>query len=383
MLDAPAKREYQRRLHELNESLEDQRERGNHERADQIENEIDFLNREIERAVGIGRRDRRAGSNAERARLNVTRAIKTALEKISDQDGELGNFLDRFIRTGSFCCYVPNPESSVIWEFSAETVKAAPEIQGDAPSRRDRGRNFLRAFTAGVAFAGRNAERAMLTRDLDQAQGGSGKIVLIGGGAGVGKTRLAVEIADDASRRGMLTLVGGCYDREEPVPFIPFVEILEAALGQTQNLAAFREALGSDASEIARLLPQLRRAFPDISAPAELPPEQSRQMLFTAVTELVTRVARTTPCLFLLDDLQWADKGSLLLLNHLAQSISTMPVMVVGTFRDFDLDPAGPLNRTLDEDSRSKALRLGSGPYMGTIDGRTTQPSVHFVSAPA
>ena len=356
MLDAQAKREYQRRLHELNESLEDQRERGNHERADQIESEIEFLTRTIVRARGIGGRQRRTGSNAERARLSVTSAIKTALEKISDQDGELGTFLDRFIRTGAFCRYVPAPETPVIWEFSGESARAAPEIQKDGPSRPDRGRSFLRAFTAGTAFAGRNAERAMLTRALDQAEGGSGKIVLIGGGAGVGKTRLAAEIADDATRRGMLTVVGGCYDREEPVPLVPFVEILEAALAQTQNLAAFRETLGSDASEIARLLPQLRRAFPDISAPAELPPEQSRQMLFTAVTELVTRVAHSTPCLFLLDDLQWADKDSLLLLSHLVKFIPTMAVMVVGTFRDFDLDPAGPLHRTLDELIRGHLL---------------------------
>ena len=349
MLDAQGKLDYQRRLHELTQSLEDQRERGNHERVDQIESEIEFLTHAIVRARGIGGRQRRTGSNAERARLSVTSAIKTALEKISDQDRELGTFLDRFIRTGSFCRYVPPPETPVIWEFSAESVTTVPEIQKDGPRRPDRGRNFLRAFTAGTAFAGRNAESAMLMRALDQAERGSGKIVLIGGSAGVGKTRLAAEIADDATRRGMLTFVGGCYDREESVPLIPFVEILEAAFAQTRNLAAFRETLGSDASEIARLLPQLRRAFPDITAPVELPPEQSQQKLFSAVTELVTRVARSTPCLFLLDDLQWADKGSLLLLIHLAQFIPTMPVMVVGTFRDFDLDPAGPLNQTLDE----------------------------------
>src|SRR5262249_1669517 len=83
MLDAQAKSEYQCRLDELNELLEDQRERGSQERAEQIESEIDILKREIGRALGIAGRARRAGSNAERARLNVTRAIKTALEKIS------------------------------------------------------------------------------------------------------------------------------------------------------------------------------------------------------------------------------------------------------------------------------------------------------------
>ena len=118
MLDTQAKREYQHRLHELNEMLEDQRERGNHERADQIEGQIEFLTRTIVRARGIGGRQRRTGSNAERARLSVTSAIKTAFEKISEQDKELWNFLDRSIRTGSFCCYVPDPELPVTWQFS-------------------------------------------------------------------------------------------------------------------------------------------------------------------------------------------------------------------------------------------------------------------------
>jgi len=83
MLDSKAKQDYRRKLLELRENLEDVRERGDVERAEEIESEIEFLAREISRAVGLGGRDRRAGSAAERARLNVTRAIKAALQKIS------------------------------------------------------------------------------------------------------------------------------------------------------------------------------------------------------------------------------------------------------------------------------------------------------------
>jgi len=150
----------------------------------------------------------------------------------------------------------------------------------------------------------------------------------------------------------MLTFVGGCYDRNEPVPFIPFVEILEAALAQTRDLAVFREMLGADAPEIARLVPQLRRSFTDIPAPIELPPEQARRFLFNAVTELVARVSHNTPTLLLIDDLQWADDGTLLLLNHLAPFIPTLPIMVVATLRDFERDPSGLRNRTLDDLNR-------------------------------
>jgi class 3 adenylate cyclase len=120
MLDAEAKREYKRRLDELSEMLEDQRERGNHERADEIEGEIEDLRREIARGVGIGGRDRRAGTNAERARLSVSRAIKTAIQQIAEQQAALGELLERCIRTGSFCSYAPNVECPVTWQFSIE-----------------------------------------------------------------------------------------------------------------------------------------------------------------------------------------------------------------------------------------------------------------------
>lgn len=220
VLDAQAKREYKRRLHELNESLEDQRERGNHARADQIQAEVDILETELVRSIGRGGRIRRTGSNAERARLNVTRAIRAALEKISEQHAALGELLDRSIRTGSFCSYIPDREHAVVWQFSTDGAPVEREITGLEPivSRRDS--SFLRTFTSGTAFVGRDAERSILMRALDQSQRGEGRFVLIGGPAGVGKTRIAAEIANEALRRRMLTFVGGCYDRNEPVPFI-------------------------------------------------------------------------------------------------------------------------------------------------------------------
>jgi predicted ATPase len=349
MLDAQAKRDFRRHLDELKETLEDKRERGNHERADQIEAEIESVQHEIERSIGRGGRDRRTGSNAERARLNVTRAIRAALEKISEQQAALGELLDRSIRTGSFCSYIPAPENPVVWQFSVGGAGAVREVPAVEPQRSRRHESFLRIFTKGTRFVGRDAERAMLTRALDRAQRGAGKIVLIQGAAGVGKTRIAAEIAAEAAGRGMLAFVGACYDRDDPVPFIPFVEILEVALAQTPDPAVLRKTLGNDASDIARLLPQLRRWFPDIAAPAELPPEQSRRIMFGAVTDLITRMSRDTPTLFLLDDLQWADEGTLLLLSHVAQCVPSLPVMIVATYRDFEPDPAGQLTRTLDE----------------------------------
>jgi hypothetical protein len=159
MLDAQAKRDYQHRRHELNQMLEDQRERGNHERADQFEGGIEFLSRAVERARGIGGCQRRRGSNAEHARLSVASAIKAAFEKISERDRGLGSFLGRSIRTGSFCCYVPDPESPVTWEFSTDGVSAKRcDIRRTLLTRSSRDTNFLRAFSEGTAFVGGTIE---------------------------------------------------------------------------------------------------------------------------------------------------------------------------------------------------------------------------------
>jgi tetratricopeptide (TPR) repeat protein len=352
ILDAQAKKEYRRRLAELAEELEERQQRGDADSADELQSEIDFIKSTLSRAVGLGGRDRRTGSAAERARLNVTRAVRAALQKVSEQHAAVGALLNRCIRTGSFCSYLPDPRSPINWQFSVEGAETAIKTLQAEPKFSPADISFVRALTTGSVFVGRDSERAMLMRSLEEARGGQGKLVLIDGAAGVGKTRIAAEIAVGASQEGVRTFAGGCYDRDDPVPFIPFVEILETALAQTPNLARLREALGDDAAEMARLVPQLRRSFPDVPPPAELPPEQSRRLLFSAFSGLVKRISGNSPILFLIDDLHWADEGTLLLLSYLAQIITELPVMIVGTFRTFEPDPGGHLSRTLDELNR-------------------------------
>jgi hypothetical protein len=101
MLDEQAKAAYRRRLSELREELEEAKELGNVERAEQAEKEIDALTRELSRAVGLGGRSRRAASASERARQSITKTIKAALERIAQSDVALGNILSRCIKTGS------------------------------------------------------------------------------------------------------------------------------------------------------------------------------------------------------------------------------------------------------------------------------------------
>ncbi|HSR57741.1 MAG TPA: hypothetical protein VLL57_06105, partial [Candidatus Binataceae bacterium] len=112
-----AKAEYRRRLTELREELEDAKQMNDFARATRAEEEIDFISAEFSRAIGLGGRNRHAGSPSERARLSVTKAIKTVLAKIAQHNRQLAEHLDATIRTGTFCSYKPDPNSPIFWNL--------------------------------------------------------------------------------------------------------------------------------------------------------------------------------------------------------------------------------------------------------------------------
>jgi DNA-binding PadR family transcriptional regulator len=115
ILDERAKTEYRHRLRDLESELAEAENWNDSERAARLREEIDLLARELGAAVGLGGRDRRAASNAERARVNVTRAIKAAMERIAEHSPTLGRHLSVTIRTGTFCAYQPDPRVPVTW----------------------------------------------------------------------------------------------------------------------------------------------------------------------------------------------------------------------------------------------------------------------------
>jgi pimeloyl-ACP methyl ester carboxylesterase len=117
MLDAQAKTAYRRRTADLREQLEEARELNQLELVDRLEDEIETLGRELSRAVGLGGRDRRAASASERARINITRAIKIALERIAEHNPALATLLTGSIRTGTFCSYTPDSRLPASWQL--------------------------------------------------------------------------------------------------------------------------------------------------------------------------------------------------------------------------------------------------------------------------
>ena len=117
LLDAQAKKAYRRRLAEIDEDGEDALTMGDHERAAQAEAERDFLVHELARAVGLGGRDRSAASMSERARASVTRAVRQAMAHIQKHHPVLGEHLERTIRTGTYCSYLPDPQVPAAWKL--------------------------------------------------------------------------------------------------------------------------------------------------------------------------------------------------------------------------------------------------------------------------
>ena len=115
VLDAQAKAAYRRRLTEIEDDLEEARARGDSTRAAQADAERDLLVSELSRAIGLGGRERRVGSAAERARASVTRAVRQAVVRIGEHHPSLGEYLDRTIRTGTYCAYDPDPRTPIVW----------------------------------------------------------------------------------------------------------------------------------------------------------------------------------------------------------------------------------------------------------------------------
>ncbi|MHC5002819.1 MAG: serine/threonine-protein kinase [Planctomycetota bacterium] len=216
-------------------------------------------------------------------------------------------------------------------------------LRGDAvvaPPRRTR------------PLVGREIEHATLLRALENARQGSGALILLGGEPGVGKTHLVQDVLDHAGRLGLLAVSGHAYE-EERAPYIISGEILEELIRRVPP-DDLRELLGESAPELSRILPALRTRFPDIPPPAELPPEQQRRYLFNCVLEFLVRACSARPMVMLLDDLHWADESSLLLLEHISQHLDAVPLLLLGTYRDVELDVGKPFERTLARLVRQK-----------------------------
>jgi adenylate cyclase len=225
-------------------------------------------------------------------------------------------------------------------------------LSGELASRtKTDSRSFVEPSRTGDrgTLVGRESEQAELLRTIQAAAAGRGGLVVLGGEAGVGKSRLVEETLADARQLGCLALVGRCDEQAGTPPLVPWIEALEEA-ARLLPASVFRDVVGRTAPELAKLVPEVHRLFPDVPPPLELPSELQQRFLFNNIQEFLTRCSRVVPLAIFLDDLQWADESTLRLLQHLAPHVVTMAMVVIGAYRDIDVPAAerSGVSRRLD-----------------------------------
>lgn len=191
-------------------------------------------------------------------------------------------------------------------------------------------------------LTGRGAELAQLRSALDDALGGRPRLTMVVGEPGIGKTRLVEELAVYAGLRRADVLWGRCYEGEGGVPYLPFVEAFRGYV-RTRSDTELREVLGRSAAELSTLVSEIRTRITDVGPLPVLDPEAERLRLFDGVASFVRAASLQAPLVIVLDDLHWADKPSLLLLQYLARNLDRDRVLIVGTYRDVELDRTHPL----------------------------------------
>jgi class 3 adenylate cyclase len=192
-------------------------------------------------------------------------------------------------------------------------------------------------------LVGRQEELSELEDALLSANRGEGRLVLLAGEAGIGKTRLATELTRRARKLGCDVLWGSCSEAELALPYLPFVEAVGKHLA-AQDPAVVRADLGPAAGELAQLFPQLADGPP--SAPAG-DPAQAKLRLFESVVALFELWARDRGLLLVLDDVHWADSSTRELLDYMARRLVRSRVMLLATYRSDELDRTHPLTRTV------------------------------------
>jgi predicted ATPase len=186
---------------------------------------------------------------------------------------------------------------------------------------------------------------------LDDVCAGQKRIVLVAGEPGIGKTRLAQELAALAGERRMRTLWGRCWESGDGGAFWPWVQIIREYL-RTQRTASLRRLMGAGAAAIAQVVPQVRERLPNLPPLPDLPAEQARFRLFDALATFLAKAAARQPLALIVDDLYRADQLSLLFLQFLAREVRIARLFVLGTYRDVDLQREPALATMLGEVAR-------------------------------
>ena len=257
---------------------------------------------------------------------------------------------------------VPHAASAAATATAPLHPRPAPAADAASPSAR--------ATRAATLFIGRRQELAGLTTALATARGGNGQVVVLAGSGGIGKTRLAQQLAAQAEADGVPVLWGRCLEEPGAPPYWPWRQLIRSYLrssGDTDPARTFGSALADIAGIVPELADHVAVPAPDTDT---LDNAQSRFRLFDAVVGFLRRAAQRAPLLLVFEDLHWADATSLRLLAFLASELDDCALLVLGTYRDTELSRQHPLVDTLAELARSPVFgRI----ELGGLSGEETE----------
>jgi len=210
-----------------------------------------------------------------------------------------------------------------------------------------------------VQLIDRVEELALLREAVDRAIRGEGGVVFLCGEAGIGKTRLTRELGAYARLRGMQVLYGRCpalFRMDGVPPYVLWSEVIKDYL-QSCAPEQLYKVIGYYPGELFKLVPEIGQKLRVISESLPISPMHGRDRLFEAVSQFVTNISKEAPLLVILDDLQWTDQTSLLLLHYLARGVYRESLLLLGAYRDTDIDEKHQLTPVLTELNRERLLQ--------------------------
>ncbi|HET7855248.1 MAG TPA: BTAD domain-containing putative transcriptional regulator, partial [Gaiellaceae bacterium] len=251
----------------------------------------------------------------------------------------------------------PSPE---LQELERQILRQDPSLDLAAPAAPTEEGSAAPGRRAAGTFVGRELELEQLDAGLEDAMSGRGRLFLLVGEPGIGKSRLADEFASRAKQRGANVLWGRCWEAGGASAYWPWVQSLRSYV-RAHDAEQLRSLVADRAPELAQLLPELEGLSTDLPASRVLDPDSARFRLFDSVTGFLRNASRERALVLVLDDLHAADEPSLLLLRFLAAELAEIPIVVVGTYRDEEASEDDPRAADLSELRRLplQQMRLG------------------------
>ena len=260
-------------------------------------------------------------------------------------------------------------------ELERAVLRHDPALELPDDRRESPDSSAPRAADGLGTFVGREPELARLRGALEAALDGHGRLVMLAGEPGIGKTRIALELAHEAGERGARVVWGRCFARVSAPPYWPWLQAIRAYV-DVCDPGRLRAELGAGAAAVAEVVPEVSESLGGLQPPEPLPDEkQARFRLLDSIASFLKRAAANRPLVVVLEDLDAADAGSLGLLEFVAQEIEQAPLLLLGAYRDVDLTRGHPLTQTLAELMRERPFeRL-------TLRGLSEQDVARFIEA--